>query len=72
MKRKKNVADAFGRNEFGIIDLPIKFSNVQMSRLLLGEIMGCSYCFPHGIETSNSTYSNKQRSWKKHRKTKWK
>jgi hypothetical protein len=72
MKNKKQVLKAFGKNEFGLIDFPTKISNIQISRLLVGEIMGCAYCFPHGIETTNSVYENRQRNWKKNRKTKWK
>ena len=34
--------------------------------------MGCSRCFPHGIEVVNSTSKNRQRSWKRHRNTQWK
>lgn len=72
MKNKRQVVKAFGKNEFGLVDVPVKISNVQISRLLVGEIMGCSYCFPHGMETSNSVYEKYQRNWKKYRKTKWK
>ncbi len=70
MKRKKQLKQSFGVNEFGLVDFPSKVSGTQISRLLVGDIMGCSYCFPHGIETKNSHWKNRQRSWKKHRKTK--
>jgi hypothetical protein len=30
---------------------------------------GCSYSFPHGRETTNSTASKNERSWKRSRKT---
>ena len=72
MKNKKQTLKAFGKNEFGLVNFPIKISNTQISRLLVGEIMGCSYCFPHGMETTNSVYGKYQRNWKKYRKTKWK
>lgn len=72
MKRKKRFAKVFGVNEHGFADFPPKFSNVQISRILYGNLLGCSYCFPHGWETSNSTISKRQRNWKKFRKTKWK
>lgn len=68
----KSLTKAFGLNEFGIVDIPKKISNVKVSRFLHGEERGCTYCFPHGIETNNSTEKNKQRSWKKSRKTKYK
>jgi hypothetical protein len=72
MKNTKKLADAFEKNDFGLVDFPTKFSNVQISRLLFGEIMGCSYCFPHGYETTNATILKRQRSWKKYRKQRWK
>lgn len=68
MRKRKN----FGVNEYGLEDAPSKVSNVFMSRLVNGEKMGCSWCFPHGFETINSKYNKVQRSWKKHRKTQWK
>ncbi len=72
MKSKKQFRDAFGLDEFGQIDVPKKISNVRIARLLVGNAMGCSYCFPHGIETSNATANKNKRSWKLKRKTKWK
>jgi len=30
---------------------------------------GCSLCFPHGIETTNSTAGKNERNWKRSRKT---
>jgi len=62
---------AFGVNEYGFPDLPKKISGVKISRLLKGEEMGCSYCFPHGFETINSRYSKNQRNWKVQRKTQY-
>lgn len=72
MKNKKKLVKAFGKNDFEMIDFPLKISNVQISRILVGEIMGCSYCFPHGYETSNATILKGKRCWKKYRKTQWK
>jgi hypothetical protein len=72
MKRKKRMQKAFGVNEFGQIDLPVKISNVRISRIVYGNETGCSRCFPHGYETINSTISNTQRSWKRFRRTRWK
>lgn len=73
MKHQKRMKKAFGSNEFGLVDFPIKISNVQISRISYGNEMGCSRCFPHGWETVNSTwFRNKQRNWKCFRKTKWK
>lgn len=70
MKRQKQMQKAFGINEFGQADLPVKISNVQISRIVNGAERGCSWCFPHGFETNNSTISNRQRNWKCFRKKK--
>src|SRR5687768_3920321 len=72
MKRQKQMQKAFGINEFGLIDSPGKISNVQVSRIAYGNDRGCSRCFPHGRETDNSTVVNRQRTWKRFRKTRWK
>ncbi|WP_291723758.1 hypothetical protein [Bernardetia sp.] len=72
MKNKKSLKKAFGINEFGMIDYPIKISNVRISRILNGNTRGCSFCFPHGYETNNSKYGKYQRCWKKYRKTQFK
>ncbi|WP_336689938.1 MULTISPECIES: phosphate ABC transporter substrate-binding protein [unclassified Chryseobacterium] len=72
MKKFKTLKKSFGSNEFGLIDFPKKISNVQISRILYGNEMGCSYCFPHGFETINSKEIKFQRNWKKYRKTQWK
>lgn len=70
MKKIKTLKKSFGYNEFGLVDFPKKISNVQISRILYGNEMGCSYCFPHG--TINSKEIKFQRNWKKYRKTQWK
>lgn len=73
MRHNRKLVDAFGKNEHDLVDLPTKISNIQIARLLVSEVMGGrSYCFPHGIETSNSVYEKHQRNWKKHRKSRWK
>lgn len=68
---KKVLKKAFGLNEFGLIDTPRKISNIRISRLKFGELMGCSWCFPHGFETSNSTMFKNRRNWKYYRKTQY-
>jgi hypothetical protein len=35
MKRQKQMRKAFGINEFGLIDFPVKISNVQVSRICM-------------------------------------
>jgi hypothetical protein len=72
MQSKKQFRDAFGLDEFGQIAVPKKISNVKIARLLVGNLMGCSRCFPHGYETVNATENKNKRSWKLQRKTKWK
>ncbi|WP_394665741.1 phosphate ABC transporter substrate-binding protein [uncultured Chryseobacterium sp.] len=72
MKKIKTLKKFFGSNEYELIDFPKKISNVQISRILYGDEMGCSWCFPHGYETINSKEIKFQRNWKKYRKTQWK
>lgn len=64
MKKIKTLKKFFGSNEYGLIDFPKKISNVQISRILYGDEMGCSWCFPHGFETINSKEIKIQRNWK--------
>ena len=72
MKEKKIFIKAFGLNELGYVDFPRKISNVKIARIELGEIMGCSWCFPHGFETINSSYYKHRKNWKFHRKKQFK
>lgn len=72
MKRQKQFRKSFGIDETGLINFPVKISNVQISRIIHGNLSGCSWCFPHGWETDNSTVFNRQRNWKRFRKTRWK
>lgn len=72
MKRENRLIRAYGENEAKLADIPRKVSGITISRIVLGEEAGCSYCFPHGYETVNSHMRNRQRSWKKQRKMQWK
>ncbi|WP_272149268.1 phosphate ABC transporter substrate-binding protein [Tenacibaculum aiptasiae] len=73
MKNLKRLKKVFGLNEYGFIDFPKKISNVKVSREInYVKMGGCSFCFPHGFETINSTISKNTRSWKKNRKKQWK
>jgi len=72
MKREYRLVKAYGLNEYGLADLPVKVSGITISRIVLGEETGCSICFPHGYETINSHINNQQRSWKKQRRQQWK
>ena len=72
MNEKKVFRKAFRLNEFGLVDFPKKISNVKISRLKYGEERGCSWCFPHGWETTNATVAKNKKNWKNHRKNQWK
>lgn len=69
--RRIRVKHVFGANDEGLPDTPKKIGSVKLSRIVHGEERGCSYCFPHGIETENSTRGKNRRSWKNNRKTKY-
>ena len=71
-KCRKKLKKCFGVNEYGLEDLPKKISGTKISRILIGEYMGCSWCFPHGYEVINSKWDKVQRNWKKYRKSQWK
>lgn len=59
----------FGRQ---LEDLPIHFSNVRLSRIKNIQMSAvCSYCFPHGFETSNSTLYKDLKCWKRYRGTQY-
>lgn len=69
----KKLVKAFGLNEAGFIDFPSKISSVRMSRMKnVAKVGGCTFCFPHGIDTSNSKVSKFTRNWKAYRKNQWK
>jgi len=70
MKKFRRFKRAFGLDEYGFVDFPKKISGTQLSRINIGEEMGCSWCFPHGYETVN--YTVPERNWKSQRKTQWK
>ncbi|WP_312287688.1 phosphate ABC transporter substrate-binding protein [Chryseobacterium gleum] len=72
MKKNKPLRQKFGFNEYRLIDFPKKISGTQISRLMYGNEMGCSFCFPHGYEVVNAKYTKFQRNWKKYRKNRWK
>jgi len=72
MKKENRLIKSFGKNEAGKASMPRKISGTFVSRIVFGEEMGCDWCFPQGYETVNSHIRNRQRNWKKHRKTKWK
>ena len=72
MKKECCLKKAFGVSECDLADLPRKISGTTISRFVHGVEAGCAVCFPHGYEVSNSHFNNRQRSWKVHRRTKWK
>ncbi len=70
MKKFSRFKNAFGLNEYGLIDFPKKISGIQISRIKVGKEQGCAWCFPHGYETINVT--TPERNWKSQRNTQWK
>ena len=73
MKYYKKFKKTFGINEFGLIDFPRKFSNVKISRIQnTDNRCGCTWCFPHCIETTNSKQSKFTRNWKSYRRAQYK
>lgn len=62
---------AFGVNDFGLVDFPVKISSVKVSRLENWLEGGCEWGFPHGYETNNATSAKNWRNWKHHRKQQW-
>ncbi|MBN1489897.1 MAG: phosphate ABC transporter substrate-binding protein [Phycisphaerae bacterium] len=68
-RARSDLRKAFGRDENGFIDIPLTISNVTVARLIHGNEMGCSRCFPHGQETHNSSDKKARRSWKRFRRT---
>jgi hypothetical protein len=70
-KGRNRVIKVLGKTAEGLPDTPRKLSNVRLSRIVHGEARGCSRCYPHGVETDNSTVRKNRRSWKNHRKTRY-
>ena len=68
VRHSRELAHAFGFTDEGVVDLPRKCSNVRIARIMhTRDRGGCSICFPHSLETSNSTRAKNRRSWKLHR-----
>lgn len=58
------------RRRFGSGNLPTKMGSAAAARIdHVHDRGGCSYCFPHGPETTNSSTSKQGRNWKRSRKT---
>ncbi len=73
MKHAKRFIKAFGLTQEGHIDFPKKISNIRISRIdNYRKMGGCWFCFPHGIETTNSKFSKRTRNWKKYRRNQYK
>ena len=70
-KGRRRVKKVLGTTAEGLPDTPKKVGSIKLSRIEHGEESGCSRCFPHGIDTGNSTASKNRRSWKNNRKTKY-
>ena len=71
MKSRKALRRAFGAAE-GFPEVPTKIGNVAISRLVNCRAAGgCSFCYPHGFETTNSRRVKNTRSWKHNRATQY-
>ena len=70
-KSRKALHVAFGVAPGGLADLPMKVGSVCIARLVCGRARGCSHCFPHGPDTTNSRIGKKQRSWKRARRSQY-
>ena len=57
-----------GSDEYGFLDLPPKYGNVKLSRLINGRDRGYAPDFPHGEDVENCRWLNLQRNWKRFRK----
>lgn len=58
----------FGLDEFNQLMVPVKYSNVMLSRIEhTRDTGGCPFCFPHGMETTNSKFTKDLRCWKRYR-----
>jgi hypothetical protein len=71
-KKRRWLLKAFGVLTEVLADLPTKVGNVRIARLVFSQARGgCTYCFPHGPETTNSTRNKNRRSWKHHRESQY-
>ena len=70
---EKSLIKAFGRNEYGFADIPRKYSNIRISRIIYKiDFYWDIYWFRHGYFTVKESSFNFQRNWKRFRKTQWK
>ena len=60
----RRVLRAFGRT---VDDWPTRYSNAGWARLCVDKTE-CTYCFPHGLENTNSKYAKDLRCWKMYRR----
>lgn len=64
----RRATKMLGIDEYGFLRLPVKYSNVKLSRLINDRGRGYAPDFPHGEDVENSRWLNVQRNWKRHRK----
>ena len=56
-KKNSKLIKAFGKNEYGFVNLSGKLGSRKVSRVLnYIKMGGCPFCFPHGFETINNKY----------------
>lgn len=62
----------FGATGAGTVEAPNKLGSRAVARIdHARERGGCSLCFPHGAETTNSQYAKNERTWKRSRTSRW-
>ncbi len=71
LARSRILGNCSGYDDDGFVDVPVRFSNVKISRFFAEPHGECGFCFPHGIETSNATRGKNFRSWKHYRGTQY-
>ena len=73
MNRNARLDRATRGDKDGLSGSPSHLSSRSAARILhVRERGGCSFCFPHGPETTNPTVNKRTRSWKSKRKTQYK
>ena len=71
-RQNRKLNQQYGTTDEGFAELPRQGNNVLIARALhTRDRGGCSFCFPHGIETPNAKCKKNRRSWKNHRPTQY-
>lgn len=71
MSKEQTLIKAFGMDDYYFANIIIKHSNVRISRIFNGQLMGCTFCFPHGYDNVNHRHTKDLKCWKRYRKHQW-